>query len=77
MKCPYDRWTGPFKSYGKHMAAKHRRIMLRNLAKARRAPRRRREAKESPAPRTTRHEPGTGYSAPVPGHYCPVCGRMH
>ena len=34
MKCPHCRWTGPFKSFGGHMAAKHRRIMLKNLKKA-------------------------------------------
>jgi len=46
MRCPYCRWTGPFKSFGRHQWKKHKARVQRNLAKARRAPRKRKEASE-------------------------------
>ena len=40
MKCPYCRWTGPFRSFGRHQWNKHKARVQRNLAKARKASRR-------------------------------------
>lgn len=76
MKCPYDRWTGSFKSYGKHMAAKHRRIMLKNLAKARKAPHHRGSRKESVKTFAEHHtaEIGAAVSS-YPQFFCPRCGH--
>jgi hypothetical protein len=34
MKCKYCRWTGAFKSFGRHLWEKHPKIARRNLRKA-------------------------------------------
>ena len=55
VKCPYCRWSGSFKSFGKtHMPKKHRRIMLKNLAKARAASRKSRRSGGKKASKQTR-----------------------
>ena len=50
MKCPYCRWTGPFKSFGRHQWKKHKARVQRNLAKARRASKRSRKSGKSRSP---------------------------
>lgn len=47
MKCPYCSWTGPFRSFGRHQWKKHKARVQRNLAKARRASKRRRKSPTS------------------------------
>lgn len=63
MKCRYCSWTGPFKSSGSHMAAKHRRILLKNLKKARSASSRRKAS----ATRTRNRSVQAGESLPRKG----------